>query len=331
MARRPQRVLVLGATGQLGQAVLRQALSIGDEVTALTRRTDPPELRGLGVNVVRMDEGLTSLAGAAAGHDVIVDAAAPYPLDLGVPGSDYWQTQVNAAVCHIERVIEAARRHGLRLAFASSCATLPRRESPVSAAEALWRRSISPYFEVKTAMENAVLAAARAGLPAVIVNPAVFLGPWEFRDEQMSIVRLVLAGRLPVVMDRTICVVDVRDVAAAIDRALSHELFGRPVPLAGHNVTLQDLVSRTAWLAGMPAAPPWAVDSGMLAAGAFWSYAAFAAFGVRPPEYLSFIPLIPDVPAMEPSPEQIELGVRIRPLEETLRDSIAFHRERLTA
>ncbi|HUE22016.1 MAG TPA: NAD-dependent epimerase/dehydratase family protein [Bryobacteraceae bacterium] len=325
MTASPQRIAVLGATGHIGQAVVRHALDHGRQVTALSRRWDPPELHGLPVRLQRIDACLESLADAVSGHDLLIDAAAPYPLELCQPGTPAWRADVDAAIVHAERVIDAARRCRRGLAFVSTCATLPRCESPPTAAAALWRRSVSPYFEAKAAMEQMVLAAAQ-GLPVVVVNPAVFLGPWEYRAEELSIVRTVLAGRLPVVMDHTICVIDVRDVAEAIDCALARELFGKPIPLAGHNIALAELVFQTACLAGVQAAPPITIDGGLLSAAAFWMHAGFSAWGMQPPNYLSFIPLIPDVVPMFPSAEQNALGVSIRPLTETLRDAIEFHR-----
>jgi len=62
MSKQGKRVLVLGATGHIGQAVVRHALKQGREVTALTRQIDPEPLRGLGVNVVRIDSELRMLA-----------------------------------------------------------------------------------------------------------------------------------------------------------------------------------------------------------------------------------------------------------------------------
>lgn len=328
MAKQPQRVLVLGATGHIGQAVVRHALEKGREVTAVTRRTDPEELRGLGVKVVRIDDQFRSLAELAAGHDLMVDAAAPYPLDLALPGGRQWCFQVDAAARHVEVVIAAARRHGLRLVFVSSFMTLLHHESESAAADALWRHSMSPYFEAKVVMEQVVMEAACRGLPAVIVNPAMSLGPWEFRPAEGSFVRLVLERRLPMVLDRILCVIDVRDVADAIDRAVSRELYGRPIALAGYNVSFADLVVLTARLAGLPFVRPLPLDGRMVSATVFWTHAAYAAFGLDPPPGLGLILMIVDTLPMDRSPEQAALGVNIRPLDDTLRDAIAFHRGR---
>jgi nucleoside-diphosphate-sugar epimerase len=324
-----ERVLVLGATGHIGQAVVRHALANGREVTAASRRADAAELQGLGVKMVQTDGEFSGLDDLAAGYDLLVDAAAPYLLGLGLPGTPEWSAQVDYSLRRTESVIKAARRHGLRLAFVSSYATLPRKDGPLEGAAALWRRSVCPYFEAKAAMEQAVIAAAREGLPAVIVNPAAFVGPWEFRQADWNFVPLVLAGKLPVVTDGTMCVIDVRDVADAIDRALARELYGRVIPLAGHNICPWDLVMRTARLAGVPSRPPLVVNALASSAAAYWAHLAYQGFGLRPPPFLGFITLSSEIMPLEHSPEQLALGVTIRPLEQSLRDAVAFHQARL--
>jgi dihydroflavonol-4-reductase len=328
MTEPPKRVLVLGATGHIGQAVVRHALERGRKVTALTRRFDPEALRGLDVKIVQVDGELSSLADLAAGHDLLVDAAGPYPLTPGIPGGAQWQAQVDGAVRRMEHVIDVVRRCGVRLAYVSSSTTLPRDELGLRAAAAVWRRSVSPYFEAKVAMEHIVVAAAREGLPAVIVNPATFLGPWEFRPVEGSFVRLVLERRLPMVLNETTCVIDVREVAVGIDRALAHELYGCPIPLAGYDIDWPELVMLTAQLAGLPWEPVFSLPSDVVSAWVFWMQTAHMAAGLTPPAALDFVPLIADTLPMGRSTEQIALGVTVRPLEETLRDAIAFHRTR---
>lgn len=322
------RVLVLGATGHVGQAVVRHALDRGRKVTALTRRLDPEALRGLDIKVVQVDPELSSLSEIAAGHDVLVDAAGPYPLAPSLPSSMLWRTQVDGAVRRMKHVIDAARRNKLVLAYVSSCTTLPRDGSDLQAAAAVWRRTVSPYFEAKAAMEHAVVAAAGEGLRAVIVNPASFLGPWEFRPLDVSFVGLVLQRKFPMVLNQLTCVIDVRDVADAIDRALSQEMYGQPIPLSGHNIGFSELVMRTAQLAGLPTVPPIPLEPSFAAASAFWMQMGCMAFGVAPPTALNFIPLILDVVPFSHSAEQAALGVEIHPLDRTLCDSIDFLRAR---
>ena len=322
------RIFVLGATGHVGQAVLRHALANGHRVTAATRQADPAALRNLRVTAVPVDDELSRLAELTAGHDVLVDAAAPYPLEPSVPGSQASRLAIETAVRRTERVLGAARMNRLRMAFVSSFTTLPRYEPPLGAWEAAWRRSVYPYFEAKEAMERVVAAAAREGLPAVIVNPAACLGPWEFRPEESSFTRLVLARRLPVVMDHILSLIDVRDVAVAIELALSRESFGRPIPLAGHNISLASLAGRILALDGCSGMAPFGIDDRLASAAAFWTAAASAVFGSTTPDVWRAVPLIADSFPMQPAAEQIAMGLSLRPLEETLRDAVAFHRGR---
>ncbi|MEX1363429.1 MAG: NAD-dependent epimerase/dehydratase family protein, partial [Nannocystaceae bacterium] len=62
-------VAITGATGHLGANLVRQLVERGDEVRALVRRPDPPELRGLSLTQVRGDvvtgEGLDELLDGA--------------------------------------------------------------------------------------------------------------------------------------------------------------------------------------------------------------------------------------------------------------------------
>lgn len=320
------RVLVLGATGHLGQAVVRHALGRGRAVTAVTRQRDPVALRGLAVTIARFDSQPGALTQQAAGHDLLIDAAAPYPLDPCIPGSLTWRQVIEGSLSHTRAVLDAVRAHRMRLVFLSSFTTLPRSDSPLAAMEASWRRCAYPYFEAKAAMEQAVLAAARDGLPAIIVNPAACLGPWEFRPEASSFVRLVMARRLPGVMDQVISLIDVRDVAEAIDRALDHNFFGRPIPLAGHNLSLAALAAQIAALDGSPAPAPLPIDPRMASLAAFWTSAAFAAFNQSAPDVWRAVPLVADGFPMQPSSDQLAMGLRLRPLSDTLRDAIAFHR-----
>jgi dihydroflavonol-4-reductase len=320
-----QVTLVLGATGHIGQAVVRHWLERGHAVTAATRQTNPRALAGLPVRVVQIDQELSRLRELAAGHDLLIDAAAPIPLGPAVKGTESWRRVIEGAAVRTERVLDAARAHGMQLGFFSSFTTLPRHESPVRAREAAWRRSAYPYFEAKVTMERMMLESARGGMAVAVVNPAACLGPWEHRPDTSSLVPLVLSGRLPVVMNQMSNVIDVRDVAAGMELALLHECYGRPIPLAGHNLTPAELVGRIAAAGARRGAAPMAVPTLWASTAGLWAEMAYAAIGRPAPDEWRAVPLIGDNFPMARSAEQSAIGVTIRPLEETIRDAVAFH------
>src|SRR5262245_18695262 len=87
--------LVLGAGGQLGSAFVRALLAKGARVTAVVRREHPRVLVGVRVPLTRLNTAAVPawsapsdpdhLARIARDHDLLIDAAAPYPITLSAP------------------------------------------------------------------------------------------------------------------------------------------------------------------------------------------------------------------------------------------------------
>jgi len=319
-------VLVLGARGHIGQAVVREFLAHGYRVTALTRKGDVPALTAIGAHVVRGDaEGRAGLATWLPGHGVVVDAAAPHPLGLlAAPGPEAMDP-IGHAHRRMRPILSAVARAGARFVFVSSFTTLARPlTGSAEAAGARLRRAIHPYFRIKEAMERLVLDEARRGLRAVVVNPVAVLGPWEERDQASSLTRLILARRLPFVMQHRVNVIDVRDVAANLRAAVEAGLYGEPIPLVGHDVPITELTARIAALASVPPPRP-GVGPGLASAMAFWAEVVFAMAGRPAPPALQAVPLVADFRPMAPGGAQRRLGIGLRSLDRTLRDTVAWH------
>jgi dihydroflavonol-4-reductase len=322
---RQKKVVVLGASGHIGQAVTRELAARDYGITATTRRAGLSDLLELGVTVASGDaDDPGQLHDWIDGHDVVVDAAAPHPLSLCIADGPEERDAIGYATRRTHDLLDAVARHGAQLVFVSSFTTLPHPQTGLTALETRSRHSLYPYFRVKRTMEDIVMAAARDGLPVVVVNPSACLGPWDNKREDSSLVRMVLGERLPAVMHHVVNVIDVRDVAAGMVAALEAEHYAVPIPLAGHNIAMDDLVRRLAALAGVRA-PDLVTDSRLTAVAAFWGEVAWAALGRPAPYALRAVPLIADAWPMERSEEQLSLGVQIRGLEETLRDTVRWH------
>ena len=316
------RAVVLGGSGHLGNAVVRELLGRGWEVTAAARRPErAPNLEGLPVRLAAGDADAPGrIESWVRGCDAVVDAAAPYPVAAFRRPS---RELVERAVVRTRNVVEAARAHGARLALISSFTTLGRAEDVGIARRAV--RRLHPYFQVKEAVEAEVLRAAREGQPAVVVNPTVGLGPWDPKPPERALVPSLLRGGVPAALDHTVNVVDVREVATALAAALDAGPFGEPIPVAGHNLPIGSLHRWICDLGGVEP-PRWRLPAEVALGPALAAEAAWALLG-RPPLFPALVAmLVLEQEWRAPSTAQIDLGAAPRALSATLTDSIRWYR-----
>lgn len=319
--------LVLGASGHIGNAIARALLARGYRVTAARRRAEPaPNLRGLPVTQVCGSLEAPGLLEAwIEGHAVVVDAAAPYPLRLRrwLDGSE--PDPAAQAAERTRRLLAAVRSHRARLLYVSSFTTMVRPQGGFAGWQAALARRLHPYFEVKQQIESEVIEAARAGLPAAIVNPTVCLGPWDLKERERCFVPRLLCGEIPLTPRHVLNVIDVRDVAAAALNALEGERYGAPVLLAGHDIAVDALFDWVCELGGS-APPRYALPLALGVLPAWLGELIFGAAGASPP-MLSLVPiLLAQHDWLNPRAPRSALGFRARPLSATLRDTIDWYR-----
>ena len=313
----PGRALVLGGGGHAGAAFARALLARGWQVAAAARTPGRrAALEGLDAERLTGDAAdAATLARWCAGRDLVVDAAAPYPLRPG--GAD---ASPAAAARRTEALIGAVRAAGAQLIHVGSFVTLRR-----GGARARLVRAAHPYFAVKEAMEASLIAAARGGLRATLLNPAALIGPWDCKPSELCFVDAVLSGALRAAPPDPVAVIDVRDAAEAGLRAWEAGFWGVRTPLVGHAPSVAELAARIARAGGVSppsAAPPLAPGAAALR----WSEAALALFGAKSPW--------PSLPAlltlagagMAPLAGRIALGPAPRPLEDSVRDAVAWRR-----
>jgi dihydroflavonol-4-reductase len=148
-----------------------------------------------------------------------------------------------------------------------------------------------PYTRSKYAAERAALAAARQGLPVVVVNPTVPLGPGDRRmTPPTAMLARFLDGGHAASLDCTLNLADVRDMAEGMILAAERGRIGERYILGGENLSMHELVVLIGQFTGKTLSPLWippwlalsaGVISGWLATNITRSTPAATAEGVR--------------------------------------------------
>lgn len=237
------KILVTGATGLLGNNLVRLALSDGHEVVALARGTDKPKaLADLDVRIASGDitDG-PSLLKAAEGVDAILHSAAL--LHLGWRRTDESE-RVN--VGGTRNVVAAARAADAKLVHVSTVNTLAigNREGTTDEESSGDGQVPCNYVVSKRGAERVTMQAAEQGLKACVVHPGFMLGPWDWKPSSGRM--LLEVGRLwtPMAPSGGCSVCDVRDVARGILSAMERGVSGRHYILAGENMSYFELWRR---------------------------------------------------------------------------------------
>ena len=271
-------MLVTGATGFLGAALVRAFLARGYPVRALVRaQSRRDNLAGLPIELVDGDIGdVDAVARAMVRVRYLAHAAADYRLWARDPGA-IMRTNVGGT----RTVMRAALAAGVeRIVYTSSVATLALRAdgepadetSPLAEAAA-----VGAYKRSKVVAERLVESMIEGeALPAVIVHPSTPIGPRDIRPTPTGRVIIAAArGRMPGFVDTGLNLVHVADVATGHLAALLRGGIGEHYILGGDNVLLSDMLRDIARLVGrrpprlkLPRAPlfPLAVAAELVAA-----------------------------------------------------------------
>jgi dihydroflavonol-4-reductase len=247
-------ILVTGAAGFLGSAVVRRALARGLRVRVLVRPGSA--LRNLeGLPPVRIVVGDTrdavAMRRALGGVRYLFHVAADYRLWAPTPGeivranTEGTETVMLAALeCGVERVVYTSSVATLRVAGATSPV---KEDAAIEPGEA-----IGAYKLSKVLAERLVeRLAAETGLPAVIVNPSTLIGPRDRRPTPTGRIVLEAAkGRMPAFVDTGLNLVHVDDVAEGHLLTLDRGDIGERYILGGQDVSLRQMLAEIAAMTG---------------------------------------------------------------------------------
>jgi dihydroflavonol-4-reductase len=246
-------VLVTGASGFIGSAVVRALVRDGREVRALIEPgRDDTNLDGLPVERVEGDiRDAEVLDRAVAGVSTVFHLAAVYRFWAKDPALFY---DVNiGGTQNVMRAMDQARCG--RLVYTSTVGTIGVAHDGYPASERTlvkFEHLFGHYKRSKYLAEHEVLRAGASGLPVVLVHPTFPVGEGDSAPTPTgrTIVEF-LNGRIPAYVDTALNVVHVDDVARGHVLAAKSGRVGRSYILGGENMTLQQMLATLANVCGL--------------------------------------------------------------------------------
>ena len=245
-------IFITGATGLLGNCVVRELAARGIATRVLRRRQTPSDsLEGLDVDIVEGDlDDTDALRAGAEGCRAVIHSAAL--IHIGWTRLDA-SRRVNVA--GTQRVVDACLAARARLVHISTVDTLPAASDADHPIDELGRGGVAKppcaYVVSKREAEDAVRAAiAERGLDAVILHPGFMLGPYDWKPSSGRMFQQVVRAPIVAAPPGGCSVCDVRAVASAVVNAVDRGGSGENYILAGENMSYRDLWTRMLATAG---------------------------------------------------------------------------------
>ena len=322
------RCFVTGASGQIGSGLVRQLARDGHHVTALVLPGDSwADTAFDAVPVTRVTGDVTEPSSFPdAGFDWIFHLAADQSFWRG---DEAKQHAVN--VDGVRHLLDWAAGAGARrVVHVSSLAAVGLADRPDEVMDE--ETVVQPaslrlmYAEHKRGGERLALEAAERGLPVTIASPGAVLGPWDHGRHAERMLGPLIRGPIRFAPAGGVNVVDVRDVAEGLVRLARRGVRGRIYLLTGHNLSYAELSDLGALATGSGAPRVGLPSIGLRVLAGLLERPSLR-LGRRPP-------LTPDEVAVgsrylyfSNARAVNEIGFRVRPIEETLADSVAWYRE----
>lgn len=318
-------ILVTGATGHLGNVLVRELISAGKKVRALVL---PHEDRGAlaGIDLEWSEGNILdpdSLNAALYGIEDVYHLAALVSIS---PGQENLLWRVN--VSGTQNVLAACLRAGVRrVIYTSSIHALARPPEGVTIDESLPFDADNPagaYDRTKAQASLDVQAAVRNGLDAVIVCPTGVIGPFDFRRSEMG--ELILdwmKKKIGVITTGAFDFTDVRDVARGHLLAAEKGRAGETYILGGERISLEQ-VYRLVKGCTHTYAPLVRLPTPLALAGAKLAEWYYQATQTRPKFTRYAIETVCSNSQISSDKARRELGYLPRSLADTVRDTVAW-------
>ena len=321
--------VVTGGAGFIGSHLVRRLVERGERVRVLERLDAP--LAHLPLD--RLDIAHADIRDWAAVKRAlrgcwVVYHLAGNPNLWARPRGQFHAVNYQGAINVLEAALAAGARRVLHTST-ESILTRARQNGPIAENQQVTLGDVvGPYGRSKYLAERHAFRLARAGAPVVIVNPTVPVGPGDRgRSPPTQMILDFCRGRRHEYVDAELNLIDVRDVAEGMIRALEHGRFGRRYLLGSENLSIRAVFSILARLTGLPE-PYRRVPYPVALAVAYVSeWLADVVTHRMPAATVTGVKLTRRHMHFDARRSLEELGLKPRPVAESLADAVAWFRE----
>jgi dihydroflavonol-4-reductase len=321
--------LVTGATGHIGNVLVRDLVARGEPVRALLLPSeDPAPLAGIDVEQVEGDVlRPETLEPAMRDVQVVYHLAGLVSIMPGMAGLLH-QVNVVGTQNMLHASLQARIRRFVYTSSIHAIATPP--EGSVIDETLPFDPSLAwgDYDKSKAEATLEVKKAIAQGLDAVIVCPTGVIGPYDYRLSEMGMFLLSCAGQKPkVYIEGAYDFVDVRDVAKGHILACQRGQTGESYILAGSRIAVRGLIGLVEEITGAVGPhlriPIWLAQIASRFAPVYYRLAR------AKPRFTPYsIHTITSNSVISQRKARRELGYSSRPPRETIADTLRWFTER---
>lgn len=331
----PQTVFVTGATGLLGNNLVRELIARGVAVRALARSPDKARQQFLDLPQVQIVAGdmtdVAAFSDALRGCDTVFHVAAYFRDNY--KGGSHWETLKRINVDGTAALIAAAYAAGVRrFVQTSSVAVLDGPPGTVidetcdrdpADADDYYRSKILADREVRAFLQS------HPDMHACFVLPGWMWGPGDIGPTSSGqLVNDVAKGKLPGLVPGSFSVVDARDVALAHIAAAERGRSGERYLAAGRHMVMKEVIPLLGKVGGFKV-PTRQLPLPLLCTLATVQEIYARLTGKPVLLGLAMVRLMvreADRTRFNPAKSERELGLRFRPVEQTFTDTVAWYR-----
>ena len=322
-------ILVTGGAGVIGSHLVEQLTRDNRRVRVLERPGASVEhLPRDNVEMVRADiRDSAAVSRAVLGCDQVYHLAAD-PHLWRRDRSEFDAINHVAAVHVMRAALDAGASRVLYVSTESILTSATPTTEAVETARFREQDMIGPYCLSKFRAERAAFELAAAGAPVIVCSPTLPIGPGDRNQTPPTRLALSLCrGTMPAYVDCEFNLIDARDAADGLVRAMQRGRVGVRYLIGAHNTRLVQWLQLLARMTNRTA-PRTQVPYGVaLAAGWLSEWWADTVTHRMPLATVTGVRLTRRCMYFDPSTALNELGLRPRSVEESTRDAVRWYQE----